>query len=149
MEDAYKDVITDEEKAILAGEEPKPPAPDAGKDEKKDDDKGPEPEAKPEGEVTPKEKPEAEKKEPEPTPSYQPTLTASETANAVWAEGMCPCVNIYSGFHPCLNVKMAYLTGTKQITPIPTHDIVTLVAAPNVMDATCTTPLIASLMPSQ
>ena len=52
MGDAYVDVITDEEKAILQGEEPKPPAPDAEKDEQ---DKGPDTltEKEPEGEKLP------------------------------------------------------------------------------------------------
>ncbi len=59
--DAFVDVVTDEDKAILAGEEPKPPAPDAEKDELGK--KGPEPEAKPEGEKLP----EGEKVETEPT----------------------------------------------------------------------------------
>jgi hypothetical protein len=50
MGDAYVDVITDEEKAILQGEDPKPPAPDAEKDEP---DKGPDTPAVSEGETLP------------------------------------------------------------------------------------------------
>jgi len=57
MQDQYKDEISDEERAILAGDEPKP-APDAEKDEPKEE--GPEPEAESKGEEAPEEKPETE-----------------------------------------------------------------------------------------